>query len=146
MRTAAVFYIIFGVSLTVVFIVMPVVSTPNFNLGARQQKHKKSDILKYFDTSPSFSNRHHKKRHAISRNRREAEGVNPPSSNDNSQQLCSTDKQREIWQSIVYCQPNPTLVELQKPPSAELSTTNDNIVHMMPGNYHLTKIKNNENS
>ena len=133
MRTAAILYIVFGVSLTVLFIVMPVVSTPNFNLGARQQKHKKSNIHKYLDTSSSINRGHHKKRHAISRNRREAEGVNPPA-NDNSQQLCSTDKQREIWQSIVYCQPNPTLVELQKPPSAELSTTNDNIVHMMPGN------------
>ena len=133
MRSAAVFYIIFGVSLTVLFIVMPVVSTPNFNLRTRQQKHKKLDFHKLFDSSSNLNNRHHKKRHAISRSRREAEVMHPPSS-DNSQQLCSTDKQREIWQSIVYCQPNPTLVELQKPPSAELSTTNDNIVHMMPGN------------
>ena len=133
MKSTTVFSIVFRVSLAVLLIVMPVVSTPNFNLGTRQQKHKRSDFNKQFDSSTLGSvYRHHRKRHAISR--RDA-GVIHPASNDNSQQICSTDKQREIWQSIVYCQPNPTLVELQKPPSAELSTTNDNIVHMMPGNY-----------
>ena len=112
---------------------LPATSTPNFNLASRQKlKHRHHELHKHFvsSSSRSSSQRHHKKRHAISR--REAEVISS-SNNDQSQNICSTDKQREIWQSIVYCQPNPTLVELQKPPSAEVSN-NDNIVHMMPGN------------
>ena len=116
---------------------LPATSTPNFNLASRQKlktRHRNHELHKHFvSSSASRSTRHHKKRHAISR--RDA-GLISSSANNNDQQsqnICSTDKQREIWQSIVYCQPNPTLVELQKPPSAEVSS-NDNIVHMMPGN------------
>ena len=118
--------VIVGVSISV-FVVMPVVSTPNFNLATRQ-KFKGHQMHKYVSSSRSL--RVHKKRHAISR--RDAEVISAVT-DDQSQQICTSDKQREIWQSIVYCQPNPTLVELQKPPSAS-SSTNNNIVHMMPGN------------
>ena len=131
MKSAAVLSVFLGVSISV-FVVMPVVSTPNFNLASRQKQLRRHELHKHF-VSSSRSTRHHKKRHAISR--RDAELISSSANNidQQSQNICSTDKQREIWQSIVYCQPNPTLVELQKPPSAEVSS-NDNIVHMMPGN------------
>ena len=116
-----------GVSISV-FVVMPVVSTPNFNLATRQ-KFKGHEMHKHVSSSRPFT-RVHKRRHAISR--RDTDVISTVT-DDQSQQICTSDKQREIWQSIVYCQPNPTLVELQKPPSAAAST-NNNIVHMMPGN------------
>jgi hypothetical protein len=115
---------------------LPATSTPNFNLASRQKLKRHHELHKHFvSSSATRSTRHHKKRHAISR--RDAEVISSSANNDQSQNICSTDKQREIWQSIVYCQPNPTLVELQKPPSSEVST-NDNIVHMMPGNICLS--------
>ena len=137
MRSAAVLSIFVGVS----FVVMPVVSTPNFNLATRQKPTKGYELHKrnFVSSSSRSAGRHHKKRHAISR--RDAEVMAPPvvpNTDQSSPQenVCTGDKQAEIWNSIVYCQPNPTLVELQKPPLATLPS-NNNIVHMMPGNRKL---------
>ena len=125
----AVLSVFVGVSLSV-FIVVPVVSTPNINLASRQ-KFEGHQLHKYVSSSRSSLRAHNRKqRHAISR--RDAE-ILTAVTDDQAQQICTSEKQREIWQSIVYCQPNPTLVELQKPSSAG-SSTNNNIVHMMPGN------------
>ena len=138
MKSAAILSIVVGVCVSV-FVVMPVVSTPNFNLATRQKFKGHELHKKQFISSSRSLRREHRKRHAISR--REAEVISPVT-NDQSQQICTSEKQAEIWSSIVYCQPNPTLVELHKPPSAEM-VNNNNIVHMMPGKYFskLTCVK-----
>ena len=124
--TFAVVSILASIAISVCF-VMPVVSTPNFNLATRH-KFEEHKLHKIVSSSLSRSSGH-RRRHEISR--REAEAISTVT-DDQSQNICTSDKQREIWQSMVHCQPYPTLVELQRPPTTG-SSPNNNIVHMMPG-------------